>query len=130
MESFVVDMDGKNVVIMDNASVHNIPESKLLEWSKKGLEIVKLTPYSPELNIIEILWRFIKYKWLELSAYGSYKSLVESVCNILALVGVNYEINFAQVLNIDPNMFSPEDNKFKTMSNKNNSIVFTKDFNY
>jgi transposase len=94
MESFVIDMTGKNVIIMDNATVHNIPEYKLFEWSEKGLKIVKLTPYSPELNIIEILWRFIKYKWLELSAYGSYKSLVESVCNILALVGIKYEINF------------------------------------
>lgn len=88
-------MNGDNVIIMDNASVHNIPDYKLLEWSEKRLKILKLTPYSPKLNIIEILWRFIKYKWLELSAYKSYDSLVQSVCNILVLVGVNYKINFA-----------------------------------
>lgn len=29
-------------------------------------------PYSPELNLIEILWRQMKYAWLPLSAYLSF----------------------------------------------------------
>ncbi|MEG4854017.1 IS630 family transposase, partial [Microcoleus sp. B5-D4] len=51
--------------------------------------------YSPELNLIEILWRFIKYQWLEIDAYSSWPSLVSSVEKILKGFGDNYVINFA-----------------------------------
>jgi len=34
-----------------------------------------LPPYSPELNLIEILWRKIKYQWLPLRAYLSFNHL-------------------------------------------------------
>ena len=43
---------------------------------------------------IEILWRFIKYEWLEVSAYRNWKSLVESVEGILRGFGEKYVINF------------------------------------
>ena len=36
-------------------------------------------PYSPQLNLIEILWRFMKYEWIELNAYESWDSLVSYV---------------------------------------------------
>ncbi|MDR2810274.1 MAG: transposase [Tannerellaceae bacterium] len=36
--------------------------SKIQQWLKQDLFIFFLPPYSPELNMIEILWRFIKYK--------------------------------------------------------------------
>ena len=37
------------------------------KWVKRGLIIKYLPPYSPELNLIEILWRFMKYDWLPFS---------------------------------------------------------------
>jgi transposase len=55
----------------------------------------KYWTYSPELNLIEILWRFIKYEWLEIDAYSSWQSLVSSVEKILKEFGDNYVINFA-----------------------------------
>ncbi|MCT7986192.1 transposase, partial [Laspinema sp. A4] len=39
--------------------------------------------YSPHLNLIEILWRFIKYEWLNLDAYSCWGSLVNSIETIL-----------------------------------------------
>jgi transposase len=42
------------------------------EWREKGLSLFFLPTYSPELNLIEILWRFIKYQWLEIDAYESW----------------------------------------------------------
>jgi len=36
-------------------------------------------PYSPQLNLIEILWRFIKYKWIDIDAYSSWETFVASV---------------------------------------------------
>jgi transposase len=67
----------KTVLVVDNASVHtsNVFLEKQAEWEAKGLTIFFLPTYSPELNIIEILWRFIKYQWLEVNAYENWGSL-------------------------------------------------------
>ncbi|PZV10470.1 MAG: IS630 family transposase, partial [Leptolyngbya sp.] len=40
------------------------------------------------------LWRFIKYEWIEISAYRSWQSLVEYVEKVLKEFGENYVINF------------------------------------
>ncbi|MEM7553040.1 MAG: IS630 family transposase [Cyanobacteria bacterium P01_A01_bin.84] len=97
IDDFCTKITKKTVLIMDNSSVHqnNFLWDKEEEWSKKGLEIFFLPTYSPHLNIIEILWRFIKYKWLEVNAYDSFSNLVEAVEKIIINFGSEYTINFA-----------------------------------
>jgi transposase len=87
----------ETVLVIDNASIHtsNAFLEKQAEWEVKGLTIFFLPTYSPELNIIEILWRFIKYQWLEIDAYESWSSLVTAVENIFIKFGSKYIINFA-----------------------------------
>ena len=48
----------KTVVLLDNASIHTSEEfeERLPSWKKQGLILKYLSPYSPELNLIEILW--------------------------------------------------------------------------
>lgn len=55
-------------VVIDNAPQHTskLFKSRISEWEKKNLYVKYLPPYSPELNRIEILWRFIKYQWLQI----------------------------------------------------------------
>jgi len=67
------------------------------KWREKGLFIEFNAPYSPELNIIEILWRKIKYEWMPFSAYESYGNLKEELFNILGNIGNNnkYKVEFA-----------------------------------
>ncbi|MEM9949788.1 MAG: IS630 family transposase, partial [Cyanobacteria bacterium P01_D01_bin.36] len=43
----------------------------------------------------EILWRFIKYEWLDKAAYQSWESLVEAVEKVLVGFGQEFVINFA-----------------------------------
>jgi len=50
---------------------------------------------SPQLNMIEILWRFMKYEWIELNAYETWESLVSYVEKVLREFGSTYVINFA-----------------------------------
>ena len=57
--------------------------------------LYNLPPHCPELNLIEILWRMIKYRWLPLSAYQDYQSLVASVEEVLVQVGSRYRIDFS-----------------------------------
>ncbi|BAQ64479.1 IS630 family transposase [Geminocystis sp. NIES-3709] len=87
----------ETVLVMDNASIHQNKKfwNKEEEWGKKGLKIFFLPLYSPQLNKIEILWRFMKYKWLENSCYKSYLDLVKGVENILINFGLKCTINFA-----------------------------------
>lgn len=97
IDKFCEKLTKKTVLVMDNSSVHqnNYLWDKESEWAEKGLEIFFLPTYSPQLNIIEIFWRFIKYKWLETEDYESYSTLVEAVENILINFGKKYTINFA-----------------------------------
>ena len=92
-----IDEEIPTFVIIDNAPTHTSGKfTECIEkWAEKGLFIIYLPTYSPELNLIEILWRFIKYSWLPFSAYLSFKNLVEQVEKILKGVGSEYVINFS-----------------------------------
>ena len=81
IDKFCETLKKKTVLVLDNSSIHrsNALLEKQEEWIELGLTLFFLPTYSPELNIIEILWRFIKYKWLDVKAYSSWKSLVEAV---------------------------------------------------
>ena len=70
-DSFVETLSGLTVVVIDNAPTHTSRkfQAKLEEWAYKGLLVRFLPTYSSELNLIEILWRFIKYQWLPLSNF-------------------------------------------------------------
>jgi len=96
-DSFSKTITNKTVVIIDNASTHTSKafNKSIKNWEEKGLFIKRLPPYSPELNLIEILWRFIKYKWLPFSAYNSLKDLVNEVENVLKNIGTTLQIKFA-----------------------------------
>ena len=59
------------------------------------LIIKYLIPYAPEINLIEILWRHMKYLWLPFSAYQCMKALREALEQILKDVGSKYQITFA-----------------------------------
>lgn len=85
------------LVILDNASIHTSTEFKeqLERWQQEGLSVKFLPPYSPELNLIEILWRKVKYEWLPLEAYQNFKTMTESLFEVLKDFGSKYRITFA-----------------------------------
>ncbi len=85
------------LIIVDNASVHTSEAflAKRDYWLACGVALHYLPTYSPELNLIEILWRNVKYQWLPLSSYLSYENLKKSVLNVLSGVGKEYLITFA-----------------------------------
>lgn len=86
----------KTVVVLDNAPIHRskLFASKLKGWREQDLYIYFIPPYSPELNLIEILWRFIKYKWLSFEAYIDFESLKLHLKNVLDNIGLKYSIKF------------------------------------
>lgn len=84
-------------LIIDNASTHTSHEfnDHLDIWEQRGLNIYRIPAYSPELNIIEIVWRKIKYEWLPFSAYESYSSLKQELFNVLSNIGSSHRVEFA-----------------------------------
>src|SRR5882672_1890409 len=65
-----------------------------IRQTPEGLSIFYLPEYSPELNLIEILWRFMKYEWIEFWAYTSFAHLVQYVEEVIKNFGEKYKINF------------------------------------
>lgn len=97
IDHFSLTLRRPTTLIMDNASVHKSTEfqGNIDRWRQQGLTILNIAPYSPELNIIEILWRKIKYEWLPFSAYESFQNMKDSLFEILANIGKSYTIEFA-----------------------------------
>jgi transposase len=96
IDHFISTLRRPTVLIMDNASIHKSFEfqENIEGWLQQGLTIVHIAPYSPELNIIEIVWRKIKYEWMPFSAYESFQRLKECLFDILANIGKSYTIEF------------------------------------
>ena len=95
-EQFSQQLTKRTYVFLDNAPVHRSQEfiGHIAQWVQRGLIIKYLPAYAPELNLIEILWRFMKYSWLPFSAYTSFQCLYEAVEQILTRVGTEYTIAF------------------------------------
>jgi hypothetical protein len=60
-----------------------------MQWSLR-----RRLKYFP-MNLIEILWRHIKYFWLPFSAYQCMEALREALEHILKDFGSKYQITFA-----------------------------------
>lgn len=83
----------KTFVVIDNASVHTSKEffEPIPKWESKNLIIKYLPPVSKEINLIEILWRFIKYSLIPFSAYLSFETLVFDIENVLKNIGSSFQ---------------------------------------
>jgi transposase len=95
-DKFANHIEKNTVVILDNASIHRskLFKSNIKKWEKQGLFLLYLPPYSPELNLIEILWREMKYQWMDTKAYLSLENISKHVVYMLENFGEKYDINF------------------------------------
>jgi hypothetical protein len=97
-DNFAKNLDPKKqtFVVLDNAPTHksNAFKAMIEAWEAQGLYLYFLPPYSPELNKIEILWRFIKYQWPPFSSSSSMGCLPDNLYHILRNVGGKYQITF------------------------------------
>jgi hypothetical protein len=95
-DNFAKQIKKTTICILDNASIHTSKKfkEKIDEWKKLGLHLLYLPPYSPELNSIEILWREMKYTWMDLNVLDSFTNFNHHIQNMLNLFGSKYDINF------------------------------------
>ncbi len=97
IEAFFPAVEKPTVIVMDQASIHVAQQVKERrdEWARRGLYLFELPAYSPELNLIEIVWRFMKYEWIDIKAYESWQSLTNHVEEMRVGFGDKFVINFA-----------------------------------
>ena len=90
--------EGKlTVIVVDNASVHSakqVQERRPI-WEDRGLYLFYLPPYSPHLNLAEVLWRKLKAEWLQPVDYSDSPTLFYAVRLALAAVGSLLHIHFS-----------------------------------
>lgn len=100
IEDFVKTICEPTVIVLDNASTHHSEEFQdMIEgWTEKELYIFYLPTYSPHLNIIETLWRKIKYEWMQQHHFIGKDSFFKGLETILLGVGSTYNIIFKDQL--------------------------------
>lgn len=86
----------RTILVLDNASLHRSirVQQKRAAWRHKGLRLLFLPPYCPHLNLIEVLWKQVKYRWLEPTAYANFDALCQAVQHVLKLCPKKYHITF------------------------------------
>ena len=89
------------IIVLDNAPWHKSLKMvrKQKEWERKNLYLFFIPPYSPHLNLIEILWRNIKYKWLKPKHYKNRSTMKKAIFNIIRNYGNSFSIQFANNFN-------------------------------
>ena len=98
LEQISMRLEKLTVVVLDNAPVHKAGrlQERRAAWEKRGLYVFYLPRYSPHLNIVEILWRKLKYEWLSARDYETKEGLFYTVRQALAAVGTSLTINFSK----------------------------------
>ena len=100
INDFVEGIKEPTVIVLDNATTHHSEQfqDEVDGWEKKGLYIFYLPKYSPHLNIIETLWRKIKYEWMQQHHFTGTDSFFSGLEAILLGIGSTFNINFKDQL--------------------------------
>lgn len=97
IDDFITKLKKPTVIILDNAPWHRSNKfmSKISQWQQKDLYIFHLPRYSPHLNLIETLWRIIKYKWLRPRDYNSKSAMSKRLKEIFSNFGSTFDTKFS-----------------------------------
>jgi transposase len=97
VEQLSLGLQKLTVLVLDNAPVHTARSIKArrMAWEHRGLFLLYLPRYAPHLNIVETLWRKLKYEWLTPKDYETPDGLFYTVRQALAAVGTSLSIIFS-----------------------------------
>lgn len=65
-----------------------------------GIELLYLPPYSPNLNLIERLWKFVKKKCLYAKYYEEFSEFSAAISDCLHLAHVKYNKELKSLLTL------------------------------
>ena len=84
------------VVVLDNAKIHHNIDQETLErlFVKHQMVLFYLPPYSPELNLIEMVWKHAKYHWRRFVSWSK-ETIDSEIAELLNGYGSKIQINFS-----------------------------------
>lgn len=91
------------MIVFDQAPIHRSKKlrAKLDQWSAAGVDLFCLPTYSPHLNLIETLWRKMKYEHLLPQHFVCFETLKEQVHHLLRTYGQLWNIHFKTLLTVN-----------------------------
>lgn len=99
-------------IVLDNARYQRC--NAVIEHAQKlGIEMLFLPSYSPNLNLIERLWKLVKKLALNSQYYPDFKSFRESIINCLKTLHENHENELKSLLTLKFQTFKKLNSKAK-----------------
>lgn len=97
VNDFATKITKPTILVVDRAPWHVSAETfgMLETWQQQELHLLFLPAYCPHLNLIETLWRKIKYEWLSFQDYRNPSTLKKKLISIFQEYGNQYQINFS-----------------------------------
>jgi transposase len=97
-------------LVLDNARYQKCP-SVFDKAETLGIELLYLPAYSPNLNLIERLWRFVKKQVLYSTHYDTFATFKESIDNCLRDLGTRFKSNMKTLMTLKFQLFSKTENR-------------------
>ena len=97
LRKLAVEYGGKPIcIILDNASYQKCELVKLLA-AQLGISLVFIPPYSPNLNLIERLWKFVKGE-LRSKYYDNFNLFQEKINSIISSTDKDNKVNIDRLI--------------------------------
>ncbi len=97
-------LPGKVTLVMDNARYQRCA---LVQGEAKrlGIELLFLPPYSPNLNLIERLWKFVKKEVLGARSLDTYEAFTSAIDGCLDQLPTKHEAQMDTLLTLNFQLF-------------------------
>ena len=87
-------------LVMDNAKYQHCV-AVIEHAASLGIDLLFLPPYSPNLNLIERLWKFVKKKCLYSKYYDKFPAFKAAISDCLDKLGTEYKKELAGLMTLN-----------------------------
>jgi transposase len=106
-EVAVAGLAGPITLVLDNARYQKCQLVETLALSL-GIELLYLPPYSPNLNLIERLWKFVKKECLGCRVLPTYEAFTGAIDECLANLNTRHKHQMDTLLNLEFQLFDED----------------------
>jgi transposase len=90
--------------VLDNARYQKC-QSVVNKATELNIELLYLPPYSPNLNLIERLWRFVKKQVLYSKHYDSFDTFRKSINDCISELGTQFKNEMQSLMTMNFQLF-------------------------
>jgi len=100
LEKIATGMTKPITLVLDNARYQHCKKVKA-EAERLGIQLLFLPSYSPNLNLIERLWKFTKFRSLRAKHYNDFTLFQEAINDCLDRTATDYAINMMSLMTLN-----------------------------